>query len=79
MPIDLLLTTRNKSEEEVIAYISTVKHDNTESFGVLKNYVNVLTNLQTVSQHLTKTNTANYWNSKELNSYVNQLPNYINI
>ena len=49
IPRDVLLTTQERSKEEVLPYVSTFNPNNTEMFGILKSNLHILTNDQTMS------------------------------
>ena len=52
IPRNLLLTTKEKEEEDVLPYVSTYNPNNTEMFGILKGNIHILSNDQTMREAL---------------------------
>ena len=48
IPRDVRLTTQERSQEEVLPYVSTFNPNNTHRFGILKSNLHILTNDQTM-------------------------------
>ena len=49
-----MLTTKEKEEEDVHPYVSTYNPNNTEMFGILKYYIHIVSNDQTMREALAK-------------------------
>ena len=52
IPRNLLLTTKEKEEEDVLPYVFTYNPNNTEMFGILKGNIHILSNDQTMREAL---------------------------
>ena len=54
IPRNLLLTTKEKEEEDELPYVSTCNPNNTEMFGTLKGNIHILSNDETMREALAK-------------------------